>query len=170
MNTAPQIDSKDLALVLLAKAGPMSHLKLQKLLYYVEAWHLAILDESIVTDQFRAWMHGPVSTKVWHHFKDANSPVFNTIEIDPATAESALDMARRSLKPEQFSLIEDVLREYGKLNAYELEAQTHSESPWLKARVGTAPDESSNAIIAKEAMKKFYRRRLYGTRQSTKAA
>jgi uncharacterized phage-associated protein len=168
--SVPKIDSVLLADYLIAKNGSMSHLKLQKLLYYVQAWHLAILDDSIVEDQFRAWMHGPVSTKVWHHFKSANSPVFNAVKIDPKAAKNALGETRRILKPEQLSLIDDVETEYGKLNAYELEAQTHSEAPWLNARAGTAPDESSNAIITKEAMKKFYRQRLYGKRATTKTA
>jgi uncharacterized phage-associated protein len=170
MTAAPKIDSIELAKLLLAKAGPMPHLKLQKLLYYVEAWHLAILGESIVDDRFRAWMHGPVSTKVWHAFKNSTSPVFSKIMLASREVKQAISHAEARLDPAQLALIEDVLAEYGKLDAYSLEAQTHSEEPWIRARHGTPPDKVSNAIISKELMKKFYSRRLYGKPSETKAA
>jgi uncharacterized phage-associated protein len=159
---APKIDSVDLAKFILAKAGPMPHLKLQKLVYYVEAWHLAIFKESIIEDKFKAWMHGPVSTKVWHAFKDAKAPVFCEIKISPALSRQALSHAQSILRPEQISLINDVLKEYGSLNAYELESLTHSEKPWIEARRGVPPDEASSNEISKDTMLKFYRQRLYG--------
>jgi uncharacterized phage-associated protein len=159
---APKIDSIDLAKLILARKGPMPHLKLQKLLYYVEAWHLAFFQESIIGDDFKAWMHGPVSTKVWRAFKDSTSPVFNKIKISAAEARGALSCAKRTLAAEQLSLIYDVLKEYGGLNAYELEAMTHSEKPWVDARKGISPDEACNRDISKETMFRFYRQRLYG--------
>jgi uncharacterized phage-associated protein len=167
---APKIDSIDLAKLLLAKGGPLPHLKLQKLLYYVEAWHLAILGDSIITDEFKAWMHGPVSTKVWHAFKDVTHPVFNKIKIPASEAKAAIARIRSVLDPAQISLIDDVLKEYGKLNAYELEALTHSEAPWVVARKGVSLDSASNSAISKELMKKFYSRRLYGESSKAKAA
>ncbi len=159
---APKIDSIALAKLILAKLGPTPHLKLQKLLYYVEAWHLACFNESITEDDFKAWMHGPVSTKVWHAFKDAKSPVFNAIKISAAEAKRAVTSAKDILMPEQLSLVDDVLKEYGGLNAYELESLTHSEKPWANARKGVPADEASTNVISKATMSKFYRQRLYG--------
>ncbi len=159
---APKFDSIDLANLVLAKAGPMPHLKLQKLLYYIEAWHLAYFKQSIVSDKFKAWMHGPVSTKVWHAFKDTESPVFNQIKISASAAKVACARATSTLAPEQISLIDDVLKEYGRLNAYELESLTHSEKPWVDARKGIPHDEASSNEISKATMLKFYRQRLYG--------
>jgi len=160
MTAAPKIDSIELAKLLLAKAGPMPHLKLQKLLYYVEAWHLAILGQSIIDDQFKAWVHGPVSTKVWHAFKDSKSPVFNKITIPAGAAKRVRIRMESILMPEQLSLIDDVCKEYGKLNAYELEALTHSEKPWADARKGVPPGDASSKVISKTTMAKFYRARL----------
>jgi uncharacterized phage-associated protein len=160
MIAAPKIDSIDLAHVLLAKAGPMSHLKLQKLLYYVEAWHLAILGQSIIDDQFKAWVHGPVSPKVWQAFKDSKSPVFNKIQIAAGAGKRIVIRVGSILEPEQMSLIEDVLEEYGKLNAYELEALTHSEKPWIDARKGVPAGDASSKVISKATMEKFYKARL----------
>ena len=68
----PQIDPRDLAYYVMAKLGVIDHLKLQKLLFYVDAWHLAFFDQPLVDEDFRAWVHGPVLTSVWHAVKDAS--------------------------------------------------------------------------------------------------
>ncbi|MGO8676022.1 MAG: Panacea domain-containing protein [Limisphaerales bacterium] len=158
--TTPKADSIDLAKFILAKLGDMTHLKLQKLLYYVEAWHLACFGESITADDFKAWVHGPVSTRVWNVFKNASSPLLSDLRISTGEAKAVVGRISRLLRPEQLSLIEDVLREYGKLNAYELEGLTHSEKPWIEARRGVASDEPSSRPISKSTMTKFYRARL----------
>jgi uncharacterized phage-associated protein len=38
----------------------VNNLKLQKLLYYAQAWHLALHDEPLFPEKFQAWMTGPV--------------------------------------------------------------------------------------------------------------
>ena len=141
----------------------MPHLKLQKLLYYVEAWHLAIFQQSLIVDKFKAWMHGPVSTKVWHEFKDSKSTLMKDISIPAKEARRITAKLTKELKPDQLSLIDDVLSEYGPLTAYQLEGLTHSETPWVEARNGIAPAQASTATISKETMRKFYRGRLYGS-------
>jgi uncharacterized phage-associated protein len=158
---APQIDSIDLAKYILADQGPMPHLKLQKLIYYVEAWHLVIFDDPLITDRFKAWMHGPVSTKVWHEFKN-ESPLLTQITISARDKTRAQLRVTSQLTAEQLSLIDSVMKEYGPLNAYELEGLTHSEQPWVEARAGLSPAEPSTATISRDTMRKFYRQRLYG--------
>ena len=58
------IDSIVLSNYILKHYGPMSHLKLQKLLFYCDAYCLAYFGQELITDQFEAWVHGPVSRKV----------------------------------------------------------------------------------------------------------
>ena len=72
-NTTPQVDSTDLCEYILKKVGPMSHLKLQKLLFYVQAYHLAYFDSPIITDSFEAWAHGPVSRKIYNELRDLST-------------------------------------------------------------------------------------------------
>lgn len=76
------VDSINLAQYVLAKVGKANHLKLQKLVYYVEAYHLAYFDgESIISDQFEAWLHGPVSRKLWDHLKPIAN-VYDDVSLD----------------------------------------------------------------------------------------
>ena len=67
------IDSGLLADYVLSTHGPMSHLKLQKLLYLIEGYHLAYFTESLIDDEFQAWTHGPVSRKVYDSLKDKSA-------------------------------------------------------------------------------------------------
>jgi uncharacterized phage-associated protein len=39
----------------------MDAMRLQKLLYYVQAWHLAVTDEPLFPEQIKAWKDGPVN-------------------------------------------------------------------------------------------------------------
>lgn len=52
------IDSNKLVDYILVRGGAMSHLKIQKILFYIEAYHLAYFDSSIIEDEFQAWVHG----------------------------------------------------------------------------------------------------------------
>lgn len=47
----------------------ITHFKLQKLLYYSQAWHLAMYDEPLFANQFEGWVHGPVCLEVYERFR-----------------------------------------------------------------------------------------------------
>jgi uncharacterized phage-associated protein len=55
-----KVNAQILADYILQKYGSMSHLKLQKLLYYCESYHLAYFDDILIPEEFEAWVHGPV--------------------------------------------------------------------------------------------------------------
>lgn len=150
-------DSIDLSRYILAKCGKMPHLKLQKLVYYAEAYHLAYFEAPLIDDDFEAWMHGPVSPKVWHFFKDLDAPVYNSIEIDAENAKAAIAKLDSIISEDQIDLLKDVLDGYGKESAYHLECFTHQEKPWIDARKGYSPDSKCSVKISKQTMAEFYR-------------
>ena len=43
-----------------ASGEAITQLKLQKLVYYADAWFLANFDEPLIKEDFEAWAHGPV--------------------------------------------------------------------------------------------------------------
>lgn len=59
---------KDVAKELL-KFESMTHKKLQKLCYYVQALHLAIYGEPLIDTYFEAWVHGPVAPELYNEYK-----------------------------------------------------------------------------------------------------
>jgi uncharacterized phage-associated protein len=99
---------------------PLSNLKLQKLLYYAQAWHLAIFDKPVFEEQIEAWVHGPVVVPEYRRFKGW---AWQPIQDDPEAP--ALDEALAQH-------LTEVMDVYGGMTAYQLEQLTHSETPWIK--------------------------------------
>jgi len=126
----------------------ISNLKLQKLLYYAQAWHLALYDAPLFNDKIEAWVHGPVVRGVFREYKEFG--------WHPLSVQSA----NRIFSDEVNCHLKEVIRAYGKFDAVVLERMTHREAPWRDARGNLAPDEPSNRAITPEAMKKFYGARL----------
>jgi uncharacterized phage-associated protein len=121
----------------------MTNLKLQKLLYYAQAWYLAIYEEVLFDEPIEAWVHGPVVPEIfrmYRHLKWSAIPGTGT----PAEPD---DVAEH---------LQEVWNIYGGFNATKLERLTHNEDPWKKARRGLASDVPSRNVISTRSMKEYY--------------
>src|SRR5437016_1983852 len=49
--------------------SPITNLKLQKLVYYAQAWHLAILKKALINEDFQSWAHGPVIPQLYNDYR-----------------------------------------------------------------------------------------------------
>jgi uncharacterized phage-associated protein len=124
----------------------ISNLKLQKLVYYSQAWHLALHEQPLFNEDFEAWVHGPVIPELYQNYKHFG--------WKPIQEEITLDLPEKTR-----SYLKEVADEYFSCDAYELEQMTHWEAPWQKARVGLMPDQPSNNIIQKMWMQEYYKAR-----------
>jgi uncharacterized phage-associated protein len=132
------------------KGENITNLKLQKLLYYSQAWYLANYDKPLFDDPIEAWVHGPVVPSVFQEYKVNR---WSPIGIDyPACLHG------RWLPNHLRQHLDNILSAYGNLQGWDLERLSHREQPWLTARGGMPPDASSNAVITHDSMKTFYRR------------
>lgn len=145
------LDSIKLCKYILKKIGPANQLKIQKIAYYIQAFHLVYFDAPIIDDDFQAWVHGPVSLKIWDYYK-TQSLLYNDIPVPDEAMDISVDAAT-----EQLSLIDEVLKVYSPYASYELEAFTHSDQPWKEARGDCLSTDKCNTIISRESMKNFYR-------------
>jgi uncharacterized phage-associated protein len=156
------LSANDVASVILARSGTwMDAMRLQKLLYYVQAWHLAVTDEPLFHEQIKAWKDGPVVPQVWHERKDkatrrAADQQVEGIELDETTSD----------------LIDLVLASYGTMAGEELSALTHVELPWLEARGDLPEDAACREPIDPPTMARYYRahRKLGGRKAADLAA
>lgn len=123
----------------------ITNLKLQKLAYYAQAWHLAIHGERLVPESFQAWVHGPVCPPLYQRFKQ--------YRWDPISEEIAAPQIGTAVVDH----LDEVMEVYGGLTAWDLERLTHSETPWIAARGGIPPEQNSEAEISDEAMLRFYK-------------
>ena len=125
---------------------PMSHKKVQKMCYYAVAWSYALFGESLFADSdFEAWAHGPVSVTLFNKYKgngwDYLMPEGRQIDLDSR----------------EIDLLESIMLTYGDNTANGLEALSHTEMPWIRARVGVPDGAPSHNLINKNDMIEYYR-------------
>lgn len=139
------------------KGDRVSPKKLQKLLYYIEAWHLVYFNTPILDEHFEAWVHGPVIPSLYHDLKEHG---FNNLQVIADEGESIeaemQEKIDRLLTKDQLELISSVLNKYASLTSWELEMLTHSEQPWIQARRNLPPHIGCNYRIDRDVMKRFY--------------
>lgn len=126
--------------------GGITPLKLQKLLYYSQAWYLVFKDRPLYCESIEAWVHGPVVPEVYRKYKHYG---YSIIRNQNLSAKNYVD--------EQEQLILNLVwNTYGNQQARYLEYLTHSEYPWLNARHGLTDGQSSSRKISLKDMKQYY--------------
>jgi uncharacterized phage-associated protein len=123
---------------------PISNLKLQKLLYYVQGWHLGLYGPPVFNEQIQAWIHGPVVPAVFQSYRQFKwTPIpadYGPVKVDKDTADHVIA----------------ILGAFGKLSAAQLEAISHKEAPWIEARKGIEPNCPSTSVITHDSMRRFF--------------
>lgn len=120
------------------EAGDLiSNLKLQKLVYYAQGFHLALFDSPLFEDPIEAWTHGPVVPELYHAYKEYGSdaiPVPSDVDISIYDDETQ-------------ELLNEVYEVFGQFSAWKLRNMTHDEPPWKNADGG---------VITPESMKEYF--------------
>lgn len=135
----------DLAEYILRARGPMSAMKLQKLVYYSQAWSLVWDERPLFEDEIEAWANGPVVRALYdrHRGKFSVAPGFF-----PGSPDALTDSER--------STVDMVLGFYGDKNPQWLSDLTHLEQPWRVAREGIPDGERGSRIIGKDVLAEYY--------------
>jgi uncharacterized phage-associated protein len=134
----------DVAAYILRNLDGMSAMKLQKLVYYSQAWHLVWADNALFPDKVEAWANGPVVPALYKHHRGS----FTVKCWSPGDAGR--------LSQEERASVDAVLSFYGEKDAFWLSELTHREAPWKDAREGLAPGERGSREITKAAMAEYY--------------
>lgn len=129
----------------------LSALKIQKLLYYAQAWNLVLNKKLLFEDDFQAWIHGPAIPKVWHAFRQ-----FNFSDPHPDFLKEDFS----ELTKDEKIVLDSIWDIYGKYPGNYLEVLTHTEEPWLEARNGLSDGDASQNVISTETMRRYYGKRL----------
>ena len=139
--------------ILYAKADEdisLSNLKLQKLLYYIQAWSYGIKERPLFDGIFQAWVHGPVNPEIFTRFKQKDKTLYSEI------TKSDVINKNPKIPQEDCEHIELVLNSYLKYSGADLERISHAETPWQDARRGYGPWERCENEITPTSMKEFY--------------
>ena len=123
----------------------MTAMKLQKLVYYSQAWSLVWDDEPLFAEQIQAWANGPVVYELF----DTHRGQYSVSPPWPAGDPSALMAYERET-------IDAVLEHYGDWSPQQLSDLTHREEPWRRARGSLPAGDHSTAEITPAMLSEYY--------------
>lgn len=134
----------DVAKYILGKTGEISTMKLQKLVYYSQAWHMVWHEEPLFIEKIEAWANGPVVAELYGRYK-------GRFKISSSKKGSI-----RRLAEEHKTTINKVINFYGGKDGHYLSELVHTERPWKAARGCTPVGEHSSAEITPLALLDYY--------------
>jgi len=106
-------------------------LQMQKLVYFCEGWHLALVGTSLVREQFEAWKRGPVVPALYHSLKHFGfQPVSGRVQHFDPQASRVMEVDRPSDNVSR-DLVKEVWSVYKRYTGPQLVGLTHLPgSPW----------------------------------------
>lgn len=138
-----QATAHDVAAYVISQLGPMRAMKLEKLVYYSQAWRLGWHGEPLFADPIEAWKDGPIARSLWNRHR-GQDVVRKWQGVPDALTDS------------QKETVDRVLSFYGTMSGNELSFLTHSEDPWIDARQGLAPNQPGTRTIEQGTMRAYY--------------
>lgn len=146
----------DYIITKLADDKTSSVLKLQKLAYYCQAWHLAFYKVPLFNGKFEAWVHGPVNVDLYRRFSGSKN-LYSIVTLDDLTNGFTVE---NNFTIEDVRHIENVLEVYAGLTGTQLEELTHREDPWIAARAGIPASARCTVEIDEALMTRYYAARV----------
>ena len=137
----------DVAQYILSKKRTLTTMKLQKLCYYAQAWHLVWEDKELFEEDFQAWANGPVCKDLYVRHR-------GFFEVDETFFDAYTSSVR--LTDNEKETVDIILRDYGDKAPHWLSELTHQERPWKETRGSLPAGSSSDAVIPKELMQGYY--------------
>lgn len=131
-------------------AEEVTPLALQKMLYFAQGIHMALSGIEFFREECEAWAHGPVFKDVYDIFKNFKYNPIDDIRF------AMFQNRFHELPDDEKRIIDLVVETFGMYSGKVLERITHEETPWKNARVNCLPGESSNEVISKESIKKYF--------------
>ena len=128
------------------ESDPLTHFRLQKLLYYAQAWSLVLRETELFPEEICAWKNGPVVEEVYRKLPDGGCAAY--------VPEDAFDSAPDP-EPEDALFLKHFWEAYSAYSASQLYRMTHSEMPWQKTWEG---QPNGNAPIPVEDIEDYFSR------------
>jgi uncharacterized phage-associated protein len=128
-NTLLQLGFRD-------KAEDLNHLKLQKLLYVFNGWHLAVHGKPAIDEPFEAWPQGPVLPSLYKALQRRGDESIGGYLLEWDTKrQKAIPLVISVAIEEFWDVLLRVWDKYGKLTDAELSTLAHQPgSPWEQTR------------------------------------
>lgn len=120
----------------------ISNLKLQKLLYFVQAKFLVDANKPCFSDVIEAWDYGPVVPDVYRKYR-----IYGSSNIPCVYDYNHFDYLDRN----DMEIMDEILADVSKYSASQLVNITHHQSPWIEGR------KKFSKRITKESIEEFFK-------------
>lgn len=138
------VSAFDVAAYILKKLGTMTTMKLQKLVYYCQAWSLVWDEARLFDEPIEAWANGPVVRDLFSYHRGS----YSISSISIGNPDLLSDVQKET--------IDAVLDFYGNKPSQWLIDLSHMEEPWKKARAGLPDMERGNRVIKLDDIAEYY--------------
>lgn len=125
----------------------MEHKKLQKLCYYAQAWYFTFYQQKLIDGDFEGWVHGPVNRSLWNALSKYGYVLVPSNEF----SRRSVDLNKKTA-----DFLERVWATYGSLTGGQLEALSHTETPWINSRRGLDSQAPGTVVISLSDMRNYY--------------
>jgi uncharacterized phage-associated protein len=146
---------------------PVDQMKLQKLVYYAHAWHLAIKGKELFEDDIEAWPWGPVVRNLYIEFKEFGSKPISGKRAKIIVKDgnnNPLDwrvVTPYVIDPETKVFIKSVWDSHKEFTGIQLSNATHIEGePWAIVRESMGGDLRDKPKIENELIKQVFKLKL----------
>lgn len=106
----------------------ITNLKLQKLLYFVQAICLMVFGKKAFPEKILAWSYGPVVKEVYQQYKQNHA------------GEIISETNVKNISSGLYKIIDEVINSYGSIEANKLIDFTHEEEPWINTEINKEID------------------------------
>lgn len=158
------VNALDVGAYIYQRCGWVDAWSLEKLTYFVQAWHLAWDGRRLFDDEFEAWPAGPVVPKL-HQVNKYDRPavggIFGT-ELPGAKPQEIVGQSQL--------IVDAVLDFYSQHDRYTLIEMTHQDLPWKKARGDLNKHAKSNEVVTVSDMRRCYTSKMLNSDETVPAA
>ena len=139
----------------------ISPMKLQKLLYYTQGWHLGVTGREAFFDQVEAWRYGPVVRSVYIATKQYGNDKITGRLCSIAKrvfGDGKPDQLSKDEREELEPVLNWILHVYGHYTATQLSNMTHIDGgPW-KTAIDKEHLSPTSPVILVEIMKNYFQK------------
>ena len=126
-------------------ADCLCHLRLQRLLYYVQGWHLGTIGTPLFSDRIEVGPHGPVVSSVSVAFKDFR------FAIPPSEGTESAELSKREKE-----FVRSIWERYARFSATALREMVQREVPLAVAHAEHVLNGTSGTGITPEALRAYF--------------
>ena len=121
----------------------MTNLKLQKMLYYLQGYYLAVFNKPLFEEDIEAWIYGPVVPTVYHIFSRFGKD--SLVSTQEGIAKFTED---------EVELLNEVFDVYNDFSAVGLMHRTHNEPTWKNTPTGRG------SVIDKQKLSDYFKTQI----------